>query len=92
MPSQVEITPVYVKYIPEEKQQGILYISKEYNTTSHLCLCGCGNLTVIPIHGKDAGWWNLIEEDGKVSIYPSIGNQKICGAHYWIKNNIGYLD
>lgn len=92
MSREVEIIPEYVHFVPEKKQERILYISKEYRTAIHLCLCGCGNLTVTPITGDAAGGWDLIEEDGKVSLYPSIGNQKICGAHYWIKKNIGYLD
>jgi len=83
---KVEIKPVFVEFIPEKMEQGILYISKEYKCANHLCLCGCGNQTVTPLHDKG---WTLIEDGNKVSLTPSIGNYQFdCQSHYIITNNI----
>lgn len=75
---------------------GVLYVSFEYKTASHLCACGCGNVVVTPFDRGDNSW-RLNVEQGKVhesgsildliTLHPSIGNQKICGAHYWIRKN-----
>ena len=82
---QVEIIPQYVESIPDTKdmKQGILYISEEYQTSSHLCLCGCGCLTVLPF-GEN--FWSLFKDGEKISITPSISNP-ICKAHYIINKN-----
>lgn len=85
---KVEIKPVYVDYIPalEDMEEAALYISKKYTTSSHRCLCGCGQLTVTPLteHG-----WTLTERDGKVSLQPSISNYQIdCRSHYILTNNV----
>ena len=33
----------FVKYIPDEIKEDVLYISYEFNTAIHLCACGCKN-------------------------------------------------
>lgn len=74
----------HVYYIPKELEEGIFYFSKEFETASHLCPCGCKNKIVTPIGPVD---WLLEERNGTVSLYPSIGNWQIpCRSHYWIKN------
>lgn len=80
------ITPVYVSLVPEVLEEGKLYISKEYKSAIHLCMCGCGELTVTPLI---EGEWQLTEgTDGKVSLTPSIGNYSFpCQSHYFITNN-----
>ena len=88
-----ELKPVYVDYIPEVKEENILYISKTYNIAIHLCACGCGIQAVTPL---GAGEWTLIENGDKVSLRPSIGNfiwdvnskgEKDYHAHYFITDN-----
>lgn len=75
----------FVEYIPRNLEDGILYISIEYHTASHLCACGCGNLVVTPITPTD---WKLTFDGRTVTLYPSIGNWNFpCKSHYWIKNN-----
>lgn len=82
---QVEIIPVFVEYIPEEMEEGKIYISKEFETAVHNCLCGCKNLTVTPF-GKDG--WKLSEKNGNITLSPSIGNYQFpCKSHYIITNN-----
>ena len=83
---KIEIIPMFVEFIPEELEENIIYISKEYKTAVHLCLCGCGNKSVTPLNKNG---WNLGENGGKVSLAPSILN-KNCpnNYHYIITNNV----
>lgn len=82
-----EIIPVEYEEIPHELETGKLYIAKQYNVAVHLCACGCGVKTVTPL--KD-GEWTLTENDGKVTLRPSIGNcigENPYHAHYFITEN-----
>ena len=47
----------FVDFIPDELEQGTIYISIRFATASHFCLCGCGNKVVTPIRPTD---WTLI--------------------------------
>lgn len=83
---KVNVTPVFVKFIPKDLEDGKVYISNEFEVSVHSCLCGCGNKTVLLL--KEGGW-NLLIMDGKISFTPSIGNfQFPCKSHYIITNNI----
>ena len=85
---QVSVEQRLVTEIPNitEMEEQLIYISLEYKTASHLCLCGCKNLTVTPL---GIGWWTIFIERGKINIQPSIGNfQFDCKSHYIIKNGI----
>ena len=87
---QVDITPIFLEFIPSELEEGKLYISKEYEIAVHLCMCGCKGKTVTPL---GQGEWTLTEsENGNVvSLQPSIGNwsgeKPTYHAHYFITNN-----
>ena len=95
----VEIIPVFVeKYLPEkaEMKPNHIYISEFYHGSSHLCLCGCGQYTFLPLNYDDDVYsrtdeWNLIKENnGTISFTPSIGNFKgenPYHAHYIITKN-----
>jgi len=75
----------FVEYVPSELENGILYISMEYRTAVHLCVCGCGNKVVTPITPTD---WQLTFDGKSVSLSPSIGNWNFeCKSHYFIKRN-----
>ncbi len=50
---------VYKDIFPDELEEDSLYISREYNTTAHLCASGCRFRVVLPL-GK--GGWELIDE------------------------------
>lgn len=81
--------PVYVEYMPEVKEQGILYISKRFELAIHLCACGCGMQTVTPFRNP-AEDWTLTETNGLVTLRPSIGNfgrENPYHAHYYITDN-----
>ena len=97
---KVPITPIFIEYMPDVFEDGMLYISKKYTTAIHLCLCGCGEQVVTPldkiitetetiVSGKPPGDWLLTEKNGRVSITPSIGCYSFpCKSHYIITNNI----
>jgi hypothetical protein len=75
----------FVEFIPDRIEDGILYISIQYCTTIHKCVCGCGNEVVTPLSPTD---WKLTFNGKAVSLHPSIGNWNFnCRSHYWIKNN-----
>ncbi len=75
---QVYIEPVYVEtMLPFDlMEDGKVYISEKYSTSTHKCLCGCGTKTVLPINknGSTFGWNLIKEQDGTISFSPSILN------------------
>lgn len=75
----------FVEFIPEILEDGIIYITVEYRTAVHKCMCGCGNKVVTPFSPSD---WQLIFDGKTISLKPSIGNWSFeCRSHYWIINN-----
>lgn len=78
------IIPRHVDFIPRQLEEGVLYISAQFKTASHLCCCGCGTKIVTPLVPTE---FSLMESGDTVSLYPSIGNWNFpCQSHYWIKN------
>ena len=75
----------FVEFVPEQLEEGVLYISMRFATAAHLCACGCGNKVVTPFTPTD---WKLIFDGDTVSVDPSIGNWAFpCQSHYWISSN-----
>jgi hypothetical protein len=75
----------FVESAPDVLQEGVLYVSVNYKTALHNCLCGCGTEVVTPIRPTD---WTLLFHGDSVSLYPSIGNWGLsCQSHYWIDHN-----
>lgn len=75
----------YVEFIPQDLDEGILYISIRFKTASHLCCCGCGSKVVTPLNPAK---WRLIDHGFTVSLSPSIGLGTLpCRSHYWIRNS-----
>jgi len=66
-----EITPVYVNLMPNNIEEGKLYISEEFKTAIHLCACGCKQKTVTPLTASE---WTLSKYENKITLRPSIGN------------------
>lgn len=80
-----QITPVFVEFIPEQIENGKLYISDEHEIAIHKCCCGCGEEVVTPLSSVD--WQYTITSNG-VSLFPSVGNWKYhCQSHYFIRDN-----
>lgn len=75
----------FVEFIPDILEEGVLYISIDYCTAVHKCICGCGNEVVTPISPTD---WELRFDGKTVSLSPSIGNWSFeCKSHYFITKN-----
>ena len=84
LPPLDKIEPVFVDQRPERFEHGKLYICGSGSWSGHLCACGCGEIIDVGFH--DATWQMLF--NGKVTIYPSIGNNHLpCRAHYVIREN-----
>jgi hypothetical protein len=82
---QNQIKPRFVEFVPEEVEEGILYISIPYATATHRCACGCGEMVVTPIRPTD---WKLLWNGEAVTLKPSIGNWSFpCQSHYLIVEN-----
>ena len=80
------ITPQFVEFIPATMQEGVLYISRKYETAAHKCCCGCGTKIVTPLKPTD---WTLRVVGNLVTMHPSIGNwNHPCQSHYLIKRNL----
>ena len=85
-----ELKHEYCETIPSELESGIAYISEKYGVSIHLCACGCGEKTVLPLEKNGSGWVLIKNEDGTVSFTPSIGNwsgENPYHAHYFITKN-----
>lgn len=74
----------YVHYMPKALEEGVLYVSREYKTASHLCACGCQTKVNTPLKATE---WSVKETAQGPSLYPSIGNWQLpCKSHYWIRD------
>ena len=79
------LTHKFVEYIPDELDNGTIYISIGFATAAHKCCCGCGEEVVTPLSPTD---WKLTFDGETVSLFPSIGNWSFaCQSHYWIERN-----
>tara|TARA_Y100001978_G_C23593759_1_gene385192 strand:+ start:90 stop:545 length:456 start_codon:yes stop_codon:yes gene_type:complete len=75
----------FVDAIPDQLEDGIIYVSFEHATVLHKCCCGCGEEVVTPLSPSD---WQLTFNGKSISLFPSIGNWSYaCRSHYWIKKN-----
>lgn len=74
---------VFVQHVPEQLEEGVLYVSTEYATVAHKCYCGCGSEVITPLSPTD---WRLTFDGESITLYPSIGNWSFaCRSHYWIE-------
>lgn len=80
-----KITHTLVNQIPEELEDGVLYVSMQFGTVVHKCACGCGEEVVTPLGPAE---WQLTYDGKTISLAPSIGNWGFpCRSHYWIERN-----
>jgi len=79
------ISHKFVELIPDQLENGTIYISIKYCTAIHKCCCGCQEEVVTPLSPTD---WKLTFDGESISLSPSIGNWGMkCKSHYWIKEN-----
>lgn len=80
-----KLTHQFVEHIPEQLEEGVLYVSIKFATVAHLCCCGCGNETITKLAPID---WKMTFDGKSISLSPSIGNWNFdCKSHYWITHN-----
>jgi hypothetical protein len=85
MTQQMMLAHEFVEFVPDELNEGTLYICIGLATVVHKCCCGCGNEVVTPLSPTD---WNLTFDGKTITLHPSIGNWGFyCQSHYWISNN-----
>jgi hypothetical protein len=78
-------THQFVDFMPDELKEGVIYVSIEFATASHLCMCGCGATVVTPITPRD---WQLTFDGETVSLQPSVGSWSLpCESHYFIRRD-----
>ena len=76
----------FVDHIPEQLDDGVLYVSIRFGTVVHRCACGCGEEVVTPLGPAE---WRLTYDGRTVSLEPSIGNWSFpCRSHYWVDGGI----
>lgn len=89
---KVNLELVFTEFIPEfdKMEFGKFYYSRKYKVSNHLCPCGCGTQTPLPI--KEGEWWISIDKN-QFTITPSILHKYIygCRSHYVINNNIASI-
>lgn len=78
-----------VETVPAVIEDGVLYVSEKYGTAIHLCACGCGEETVTPLKPLLHDGWDCRNENGLVTLSPSISNAQFCPnkAHYFFERN-----
>jgi len=82
---QIVLRPQFVEFIPEQLEDGVLYISQRYRTAIHRCCCGCGREVVTPLSPAD---WTLEIVNDAATLHPSVGNWSLpCRSHYLIRGN-----
>lgn len=82
---QTRLKPQFVEFVPDQLDDGVLYISERFRTCSHKCCCGCGDEVVLPLSPAE---WQLSRDGDFVSLWPSVGNWDYpCRSHYVIRRN-----
>jgi hypothetical protein len=75
----------FVELVPDELEPDTLYISVQYGTIVHSCLCGCGERVVTPLTPTD---WHLTYDGETITLSRSVGNWSFpCQSHYWIEHS-----
>ena len=78
----------FVTYMPSDKEYGVLYVSVYFGLAICLCPDGCGEECVMPLKPNDPEGWTYEEENGKVTLSPSV-LETSCpnNAHFFIREN-----
>jgi hypothetical protein len=72
-----------VERFPDQPAHGVLYVSMQFATAMHLCMCGCGEPVITPLTPTD---WRMVYDGETISLAPSVGNWSMgCQSHYWLE-------
>jgi hypothetical protein len=75
-------THEFVERFPDDPGEGVLYVSMEFGTAMHLCMCGCAEPVITPLTPTD---WRVTYDGETMSVAPSVGNWSMgCRSHYWL--------
>lgn len=79
----------FVTYMPSPTayEYGVLYVSLYFGLVICLCPDGCGEQAIMPIKPHDPNGWDYKEENGKVTLSPSIATNCPNGGHFFIREN-----
>ena len=73
----------FVEYVPEDLEDGVVYVSPEFRVAVHSCLCGCQCEVVTPLDPEE---WRVTFDGTSITLAPSIGNWAFpCRSHYIIE-------
>lgn len=73
----------FVDLVPDDLDEGVLYVCIPYTTVMHKCFCGCGHEVVTPLAPRQ---WSLTFDGETITLTPSIGNWSFpCRSHYWVR-------
>lgn len=76
---------IFIDTIPDDLEEGVLYISLRFRVVIHSCCCGCKNKVVTPLSPVR---WKMTFDGKNISLSPSIGNWNFdCQSHYWIEDS-----
>ena len=79
------LSPEFVTSVPDQVEDGKLYVSMKFATVIHNCVCGCGHEVVTPLSPIR---WQLRFDGKSITLHPSIGNWSFdCESHYFIIRN-----
>ena len=79
------IEPDFVEFIPDDLDDGVLYVSIKYAVAVHNCCCGCHERVVTPLSPAQ---WRFTYDGERISLDPSVGNGALsCNSHYTITGN-----
>lgn len=82
MTGQAHYTHELVGRFPDEPHHGVLYVSMEFASAMHRCMCGCGESVITPLTPTD---WRMTYDGETMSLAPSVGNWSMaCQSHYWL--------
>lgn len=84
MRKQKSYTHEFVEFVPDELEQGVLYVAFKYKCVAHLCMCGCREKVVSRLSPER---FRITFDGNHVSMFPSIGNSTFdCRSHYWLED------
>lgn len=83
MPPTDRFTHGCEEFLPDELDEGVLYVSLRYSIVVHLCACGCRTKVFCALDPSD---YKITFDGQSISMWPSIGNWDFhCRSHYIIR-------
>ena len=83
-------TIVVEESLPAELLRRTVYIVREdgfEELVALLCPCGCTQVLHINLLPDERPCWRLTRNnDGTVTLYPSVWRKRHCGSHFWLRN------